>query len=162
MAKTARQLEVQARHIYNSETKVCPHCEMALRARPYYQWRKTVQQLEGAVYVASRAKECVNPECAYQGQAYSSAAANPYDPKWESYFEKRLQRKMEAKLQGRRSLLYLWRSQNGVCPICGDKISEATGWENHHIEWRVHGGSDTMNNRVLLHPTCHRQVHCLG
>jgi hypothetical protein len=75
MAKRARQLEVQARHIYNSETKVCPHCEMALRARRYYQWRKTVQQLEGAVYVASRAKECVNPECAYQGQAYSSAAA---------------------------------------------------------------------------------------
>ncbi|MCP4539010.1 MAG: HNH endonuclease [Chloroflexi bacterium] len=46
--------------------------------------------------------------------------------------------------------------------VCGDKISEATGWDNHHIEWRVHGGSDTMNNRALLHPACHRQVHCLG
>lgn len=90
------------------------------------------------------------------------AAANPYDPKWEHYFEKRLQRKMEAKLQGKRSLLHLWRSQNGVCPVCGEKISEETGWENHHIEWRVHGGSDTMGNRVLLHPTCHHQIHSLG
>jgi RNA-directed DNA polymerase len=90
------------------------------------------------------------------------AVANPYDPKWEPYFEKRLQRKMEAKLQGKRSLLYLWRSQKGVCPVCGEKISEETGWENHHIEWRVHGGSDTMDNRSLLHPTCHKQVHNLG
>jgi RNA-directed DNA polymerase len=90
------------------------------------------------------------------------AVANPYDPKWEPYFEKRLQRKMEAKLQGKRSLLHLWRSQNGVCPVCGEMISEETGWENHHIEWRVHGGSDTMGNRVLLHPTCHRQIHSLG
>lgn len=75
MAKTARHLEVQARHIYNSEINVCPHCEKPLRARPYYQWRKTVQQLDGAVYVANRAKECVNPECEKQGQFYSSAAA---------------------------------------------------------------------------------------
>ncbi|MCP4542509.1 MAG: HNH endonuclease, partial [Chloroflexi bacterium] len=63
---------------------------------------------------------------------------------------------------GRRSLLYLWRSQNGVCPVCGNKISEEIGWDNHHIEWRVHGGSDTMDNRVLLHPACHRQLHCLA
>jgi hypothetical protein len=75
MAKTARHLEIQARHIYNSEINVCPHCEMPLRARPYYQWRKTVQQLDGAVYVASRAKECVNSECEHRGQSYNSAAA---------------------------------------------------------------------------------------
>lgn len=75
MARTARQLKVQARHIYNSEIDVCPHCGMPLQARSYYQWRKTVQQMEGAVYVASRAKECVNPECEHHGQSYTSAAA---------------------------------------------------------------------------------------
>jgi hypothetical protein len=75
MAKTARHLEIRARHIYNSEINVCPHCEMPLRARPYYQWRKTVQQLDGAVYVASRAKECANSECEHRGQSYNSAAA---------------------------------------------------------------------------------------
>ncbi|MBN1979712.1 MAG: hypothetical protein JW918_20135, partial [Anaerolineae bacterium] len=59
----------------NSEIGICPHCKEALQPQDYYQWRKTVQHMDGAVYVASRAKECVNPECAYQGQAYSSAAA---------------------------------------------------------------------------------------
>ncbi|WP_345724863.1 HNH endonuclease signature motif containing protein [Herpetosiphon gulosus] len=35
----------------------------------------------------------------------------------------------------------------------------ADGWHNHHIVRRVDGGPDTAENRVLLHPTCHRQVH---
>jgi RNA-directed DNA polymerase len=41
--------------------------------------------------------------------------ANPYDPQWEVYFEKRL-----------------------------------SGWHNHHIVWRSHGGSDTADNRSGL------------
>lgn len=75
MAKTAKQLEVKARHIYKPEIETCPHCGEPLRARCYYQWRKTVQQLDGAVHVASEAKECVNPECSHQGQPYTSAEA---------------------------------------------------------------------------------------
>jgi hypothetical protein len=75
MSKTAKHLEVQARHIYNPEIEVCPHCGGALRAKPYYQWRKTVQQLNGTVYVASRTRECINPRCEHQGQLYTSAAA---------------------------------------------------------------------------------------
>jgi RNA-directed DNA polymerase len=90
------------------------------------------------------------------------ATANPYDPKWEPYFEKRLQRKMAATLKGKRTLLYLWQSQNGVCPVCGEKLTEETDWDRHHIKQRVHGGPDTADNLVLLHPTCHRQVHSLG
>ena len=70
--------------------------------------------------------------------------------------------KMAADLEGRPSLLRLWQSQNGVCPVCQQRITRQTGWENHHITARVHGGSDTMENRVLLHPTCHKQVHSLG
>ena len=75
MPKTAKYLEVRARHIYNPEFKVCPHCNEPLRARPYYQWRKTVQHLDGAVYAVSQARECVNPQCEHQGQLYTSAAA---------------------------------------------------------------------------------------
>ena len=87
------------------------------------------------------------------------AAANPYDPAWELYFEKRLGLKMAADLQGRRRLLYLWQEQNGICPICNQKITQLTGWHSHHLVWRVNGGSDKAENRVLLHPNCHRQVH---
>lgn len=75
MAKAAKRLEVQGRYIYNPEIEVCPHCGGPLRARLYYQWRKTVQHLDKVVYVASQARECVNPQCAHRGQAYTSAAA---------------------------------------------------------------------------------------
>ena len=25
--------------------------------------------------------------------------------------------------------------------------------------WRTHGGKDTIENRVLVHPNCHQQIH---
>jgi RNA-directed DNA polymerase len=85
--------------------------------------------------------------------------ANPYDPQWEVYFEERLGVKMTHTLKGRRQLLYLWKQQHGLCPVCHQKITRLTGWHNHHVVWRTHGGRDTTDNRVLLHPNCHRQVH---
>jgi len=85
--------------------------------------------------------------------------ANPYDPKWETYFENRLGAKMEARLNGRKRLLHLWKSQNGRCPVCSQKITEITGWHSHHIIWRSKGGTDTAENQVLLHPNCHNKVH---
>ena len=39
--------------------------------------------------------------------------ANPFDLAWETYFEQRLDVKMEGNLTGRRHLLYLWKEQNG-------------------------------------------------
>ncbi len=87
--------------------------------------------------------------------------ANPFDPAWEVYFETRLGVKMADNLHGRRYLLRLWKEQNGICPVCNQKITKLTGWHNHHIVWRSLGGSDTTENRVLLHPNCHAQVHSL-
>jgi RNA-directed DNA polymerase len=90
------------------------------------------------------------------------AEANPFAPAWERYFERRLDAKMATEWKGRRSLLHLWQSQNGICPLCQDKITQSTGWESHHIIHKANGGPDTFDNRVLLHPTCHKQVHSLG
>jgi len=87
------------------------------------------------------------------------AKANPYDPAWEVYLEERLGTKMNATLVGKRKLLYLWNRQNGLCPVCNQKITKQTGWDNHHLVERFKGGSDKAENRVLLHPNCHRQVH---
>jgi hypothetical protein len=75
MPKIAKHLEVRERYIYNPEIDTCPHCGKPLQAQRYYQWRKTVQHLDGAVYVVSQARECVNPECGHQGQVYTSAVA---------------------------------------------------------------------------------------
>ncbi len=88
--------------------------------------------------------------------------ANPYDPQWETYFEKRLDVKMGHNLKGKRSLLHLWKQQGGLCPLCTRKITQLTGWHSHHIEWRSHGGKDQADNRVLLHPECHERLHRQG
>jgi RNA-directed DNA polymerase len=69
---------------------------------------------------------------------------------------------MEANLRGRRQLLQLWKAQDGLCAVCHQKITTLTGWHNHHIVWRSHGGSEGADNRVLLHPNGHRQVHSQG
>lgn len=90
------------------------------------------------------------------------ADANPYDPKEEAYFDERQRRRMWATLQGRRRLYWLWKRQAGICPICSAQITKATGWDVHHVVWRVYGGSDKLSNLRLLHPTCHKQLHAGG
>jgi RNA-directed DNA polymerase len=66
---------------------------------------------------------------------------------------------MAHNLKGRRQLLHLWKEQDGLCPVCDQRITTLTGWHNHHVIWRTYGGADGAENRVLLHPECHRQVH---
>ncbi|MEP7286450.1 MAG: group II intron maturase-specific domain-containing protein [Chloroflexota bacterium] len=95
----------------------------------------------------------------YQHHLKIKGKANPFDPQWETYFEQRLDVKMVNNLRGRRQLIHLWKAQNGTCPICQQKITSITGWNNHHILPRTLGGSDTNENRVLLHPDCHQQLH---
>lgn len=87
------------------------------------------------------------------------AAANPYDPAWEEYFEQRLTRRMLRTLAGRSRVRYLWQQQQGRCPVCGQPLTPERGWQLHHRVWRVHGGGDQAANQELLHPNCHRQVH---
>lgn len=85
--------------------------------------------------------------------------ANPYDPEWEMYFEKHLDRKTSDSMKGRGKIYHLWMEQKGSCPVCRQKFDDPTEWHKHHITWRVFGGRDTKDNLVLLHPNCHRQVH---
>jgi RNA-directed DNA polymerase len=87
------------------------------------------------------------------------AAANPFDPEWEAYFEEREQHLMGAVLAGR--LRTLWQRQGGRCPMCRQLVNVESGWHVHHVVWKTHGGSDRLDNLVLLHPACHRQVHSL-
>jgi len=87
------------------------------------------------------------------------AYANPYDPQWESYFEKRVSRKMYLSLKGKKKLQNVWFRQEGKCPICHQYITKDTGWETHHVIPRVEGGKDTPMNLTMLHPNCHRQIH---
>ena len=85
--------------------------------------------------------------------------ANPFDPAWETYCEKRLDVKTERNVAGKRRLIHLWREQKGRCPMCNLKITKITGWHSHHMIWRSKGGTDRMENLMLLHPNCHMQLH---
>ena len=69
---------------------------------------------------------------------------------------------MEQTLHGRRRLMYLWKEQGGICPVCHQPITHVTGWHNHHIVYKTLGGTDSAENRVLIHPNCHKQVHAKG
>lgn len=90
------------------------------------------------------------------------AGANPFDPKWETYFEDRIGAKMKDNLAGRKRLLYLWLEQEGKCLICGEPLTKDSGWHVHHLIRRVDGGSNQRGNLVMVHRNCHNQIHSLG
>jgi len=85
--------------------------------------------------------------------------ANPYDPAQAAYFEQRLGEKWLQE-QNRLKLRTLWWQQGGACLVCAQPITSTSGWNIHHLVPRVKGGEDKLSNLVLLHPNCHRQVHC--
>ena len=87
------------------------------------------------------------------------ADANPYDPAYEIYFEKREETHMQDTFRGTRTLRFLWHEQRGLCSLCNTKITRITGWRVHHCVPLVMGGSKSAENRVLLHPECHDGVH---
>jgi RNA-directed DNA polymerase len=88
--------------------------------------------------------------------------ANPFDPAWETYFEDHIGRKMFSTLAGRKKLIRLWWDQQGECTVCGQRITKETGWHVHHIVHRIDGGTNAMKNLIMVHPTCHNQIHNLG
>lgn len=87
------------------------------------------------------------------------AEANPYNPADELYFEQRLERAWRESPQGKGKILKLWVRQQKRCPMCKQHITHETGWNIHHIVEKHMGGADTLDNLVLLHPNCHRQLH---
>ncbi|CAH0228173.1 Group II intron-encoded protein LtrA [Massilia sp. Bi118] len=85
---------------------------------------------------------------------------NPYDPKDEAYLEETLQTRMKRKAVFFKRWARLYLDQQGKCPVCGFELTEEA--DVHHIVYKVNGGSEALSNKVLVHPTCHRQIHSLG
>ena len=73
--------------------------------------------------------------------------------------EERLAHQMKDSLYGYKRLVKLWFDQDGRCPQCSEKITRDTGWHLHHRVRLVDGGDNTLANLILMHPTCHRQLH---
>ena len=58
------------RQIFVSEVNVCAHCGTELKLRPNWHVRKTIQTLNGPLFLAGRAKICTNVECSHCGTRY--------------------------------------------------------------------------------------------
>jgi RNA-directed DNA polymerase len=89
------------------------------------------------------------------------AEANPYDPAYETYFADREAAHMRDSFRGTTTLRFLWREQDGRCPVCQERITRLTGWRLHYRLPLVMGGSKGATNSVLLHPECRDKVHRL-
>lgn len=84
---------------------------------------------------------------------------NPFDPEHDAYGESRRLKVMGQVLKNRKRLKTLFDRQVGLCTGCQGAITQETGWHVHHVVPRNSGGSDSLDNLVLLHPTCHNQAH---
>ncbi|MER2930844.1 group II intron reverse transcriptase/maturase [Serratia nevei] len=84
---------------------------------------------------------------------------NPFDPAWEQEGEMLRTKRMMNKLRYRRQIFILYREQQGRCALCETPITQDTGWQEHNLLPRHRGGRDVIGNRVLLHPSCHHEVH---
>lgn len=87
---------------------------------------------------------------------------NPFDASWELYGEELRNKRMLDNIEHRKQLWSLYKTQQGRCALCHGQLEERSGWDDHHIEYRMNGGSNLLSNRVLLHSTCHRKVHALN
>lgn len=88
--------------------------------------------------------------------------ANPYDPDWEMYFERRLLQQLKVNPKRTSTIRYLWQQQQGQCPVCCSWLTLDEPWQVHHRVPRASGGDDKVSNLTLLHPDCHRQIHSRG
>ena len=86
---------------------------------------------------------------------------NPFDPAWEREGEILHTRRMMNSLQYRNEIARLYQQQRGKCVHCRLPITRESGWHDHYLLPRIQGGKDTTNNRMLLHPDCHDQIHNL-
>ncbi|MEL0636353.1 HNH endonuclease [Marinomonas sp. TI.3.20] len=48
------------------------------------------------------------------------------------------------------------------CPCCSQQMASDARWDIHQVVERHKGGSDKLDNLVLLHHNCHRKMHVLN
>lgn len=82
------------------------------------------------------------------------AEANPFDERWNGYYEERDGERMLNSTKGRVRLLSIWRSQKRCCPVCKDRITSETGFKTHTI---IQNGDKKLI--AMVHPWCHRSIH---
>jgi RNA-directed DNA polymerase len=98
-----------------------------------------------------RVREAVKP----QRYLKVKGEANPFDPAWEAYFQRR-DRELALRASSAFRATSL-RQQPGLCPGCRPVIQVEEEVELHHRAG--HHQNNQRGNLVVLHPNCHRQDH---
>lgn len=88
-------------------------------------------------------------------------SAVPDDPNLTEYFEEleitRAELKPPSLLSTFENNLFI--SQDGICPICENSLSNGESLHKHHIIPKSQEGKDTFLNILILHLACHYQIH---
>lgn len=85
--------------------------------------------------------------------------ANPFDTKWEHYFEKREKEKLLQGKLGKLQAKYIQQKQNNLCTLCGEKLHDKNKWEYHFKQPWTYGGTTKSGNLTIVHPCCHEDLH---
>jgi RNA-directed DNA polymerase len=87
--------------------------------------------------------------------------AVPDDPNLTEYFEELEITRAELKPPSLFSTFEnnLFISQDGICPICENSLSNGESLHKHHIIPKSQEGKDTFTNILILHLACHYQIH---
>ena len=65
-----RRFPEAKRLVVECDLATCPHCGQPLRYRRAWHMRKTIQTLQGPLFVAGKSRECVNDACSHVGRHY--------------------------------------------------------------------------------------------
>jgi RNA-directed DNA polymerase len=114
-------------------------------------WILTGKDGDKEVLLSTMAKTPIKRHVKIKGNA------NPYDPDWEAYFEKRRENQWLQK--GKYRQRELWIRQKGLCTACRQKLELDDEMDIHHRKSIVNGGTDSWDNLMLLHTVCHQQIH---
>lgn len=87
--------------------------------------------------------------------------ANPFDSKWELYFERREKYRGGMIGYGKLTALSILHSQSNLCALCKGSISLDKTWEYHFKQKWVYGGSCQIENLAIVHPECHERLHAV-
>jgi hypothetical protein len=74
--RPSRKIEHAKRLILECELEACPHCGGRLKPRNTWHMRKTVQTLEGSLFMAGKTKACPNATCTHAGKHYFASQAS--------------------------------------------------------------------------------------
>jgi RNA-directed DNA polymerase len=83
------------------------------------------------------------------------AAANPFDPQWDAYFQNRglkQSRSITTRFKAR-----IYAVQDGVCPACQQMITDEEDLILHHRDGQRN--NNALANLVFYHPNCYFQVY---